>query len=267
METMDLKAINNSVITIAKGAGSILLRYWGSIREKDIVTKSLNSLVSKADQESEQYIIRQVSALIPGAVFLAEESSEQIDYSRGYAWIIDPLDGTTNYLHHFPYFAVSIALAYDGDIVAGVVYDPVKDEVFHAVKGQGAYVNRDPIKTSERPELSQSLIATGFPYSDFSFQEKYLKLFTSLMRKTRGIRRPGAASLDLAYTAAGIFDGFFEAGLQPWDVAAASIIVREAGGMVSDFGGGNGFMEKKEIIAANTLIYTSFLEEVKTYFI
>ncbi|MCO5230944.1 MAG: inositol monophosphatase [Chitinophagales bacterium] len=253
-----------SVIDIAQLAGGFIHAHYGKVDENQIHTKDLNSLVSYVDTNSETIIIERLRELLPESSFLAEESSAGLENTE-YVWIIDPLDGTTNFLHQIPIFAVSIALQYRGEIILGVVYEVNQKECFHAVKGQGAFLNGSPISVKNL-ELQDGLIATGFPYYDFSKTEAYLKVLENLMLHTRGVRRLGAAAVDLAYVACGRYNAFFEYSLAPWDVAAGALIVREAGGQVSDFLGEENWLLGKTIVAGSEKGHAGVLKLVKEYF-
>lgn len=221
----------------------------GKVSVEKIETKSLNSLVSYVDKTAERQLVAGLSELLPGSTFLTEE--ETVEQAEGeFQWIIDPLDGTTNFLHQLPYFAVSVALRQQGEIVMGIVYEVNRKECFYAWKNGGAWMNGQPIHCSPTQGLADSLVATGFPYRDFDIMERYLAIMVELMKNTRGLRRYGAAAVDLAYVACGRYDAFFEYGLAAWDVAAGILLVQEAGGRVSDFDGGADFLFGGRMLAA-----------------
>jgi myo-inositol-1(or 4)-monophosphatase len=222
-----------------------------------VMEKSHNSLVSYVDTTSEKILVERLGKLIPGSTFLTEEETTQ-QTSGEWQWIIDPLDGTTNFIHDIPVFAISVALLHHGEIVAGTVLEVNKDECFYAVKGLGAYLNGDSISVSKKA-LSSSLVATGFPYYDYRFTDAYLQVLKKLMLETRGIRRLGAAAVDLAYVACGRFDAFFEYSLAPWDVAAGALIVKEAGGIVCDFKQEQNWLHGRSIVACSPSVYDEFL--------
>jgi len=212
------------------------MKEYHRVSSSDIEIKDRNSLVSYVDKNAEKIIIDGLQPLIPEETFYTEESTVTRAVSE-YTWIIDPLDGTTNYLHQIPVFAVSIGLLYQGEIVLGMVYDCTRDDCFSATKGGGAFLNHNtPLQVNQDVLLKDATLATGFPYTDFSFLQDYLKKLGYVMQNSRGLRRLGAAAIDLAYVAAGRFDGFFEYGLNPWDVAGGILLVEEAGGVVRDFG-------------------------------
>jgi len=244
---------------LVRDTGQWILHQSSQFTSSDIIYKGTNDLVSFVDQQAEAKLKQGLSAIFPEAEFIAEETSA--DYEEvgdGYYWVIDPLDGTTNFLHKLPIFAVSVGLIYQKQPILGLIYEPNRDELFTAVQGHGAHLNGVPIRVSPENSLSKSLLATGFPYYDFSYQDRYLDLLKELMRSSHGLRRMGAAAIDLAYTACGRFEGFFEANLKPWDVAAGKIIIEEAGGMVTNFSGGQDVIFTGEIIGAGP-IFSEFL--------
>jgi myo-inositol-1(or 4)-monophosphatase len=245
--------------------GKFIAEEAGKFSKGDIELKGYNNFVTYVDKESERRLIEELSLIIPESAFIAEENTVEQSTAE-YTWIIDPLDGTTNYIHHLPVYSVSIALMHDNELVAGIVYEINNDECFYAWKGGGAFLDHRKIQVSDRKELSQALMATGFPYHDYSLLDNYLRLFRESMQKTRGIRRLGSAAVDLAYVACGRFDGFFEYGLNPWDVAAGALIVKEAGGMVCNFSSGDEYLFKKEIVATNGHIHHEFMDMVKNWF-
>ena len=210
--------------------------------------KGLNDLVSYVDKQAEKILVEGCRRILPEAGFITEEGTDSTKAER-YNWIIDPLDGTTNFIHGLPAYAVSVGLAEYDVPVMGVVYEINRDEMFHALRGTGAFCNDNPIHVSAVDDLSGSLLATGFPYYEFSQMNKYLKILNEFMQKTHGIRRVGSAAVDLAYTACGRFEGFFEYNLNSWDVAAGIVLVQEAGGIITDFSNGNDFVFGRELIA------------------
>jgi myo-inositol-1(or 4)-monophosphatase len=246
-------------VVIVRETGQWILQQSSQFSSSDIIYKGTNDLVSFVDQQAEAKLKQGLAQIFPEAKFIAEETSSNYDeVGDGYYWVIDPLDGTTNFLHKLPVFAVSVGLIYQKQPILGLIYEPNRDELFTAAKGQGAHLNGKPIQVSPEKSLSKSLLATGFPYYDFSYQDRYLELLKELMRSSHGLRRMGAAAIDLAYTACGRFEGFFEANLKPWDVAAGKIIIEEAGGMVTNFSGGQEVIFKGEIIGAGP-IFSEFL--------
>jgi myo-inositol-1(or 4)-monophosphatase len=262
---MNLQQTTKQISNLARAVGKFISDESLRFSQGDIEIKGLNSFVTYVDKESEKRLVEELSVIIPGSTFIAEEGT--VEQSRGeYTWIIDPLDGTTNYIHHLPVYSVSIALMHNDELVIGIVYEINSNECFYAWKGGGAFLNEQRIRVSQRNSLEQSLMATGFPYHDYSQLNNYMKLLRESMQKTRGIRRMGSAAVDLAYVACGRFDGFFEYGLKPWDVAAGALIVKESGGLVSNFSGGNDFLFKEEIVACNNLIHKEFSALVKNCF-
>jgi myo-inositol-1(or 4)-monophosphatase len=228
--------------------------------------KGKNDLVSYVDKEAERRLINALKALLPEAGFIAEESvSVQQLSDKEHHWIIDPLDGTTNFVHQLPVYAISIALVQGQDLVLGVVYEVNRKECFYAWKGGGAYCNGLPMHCSKATSLSQGLLATGFPYYDFTRMPYYLGILEDLMQQSHGLRRLGSAAVDLAYVACGRFEAFFEYNLQAWDVAAGALLVQEAGGLVSDFGGGQSYLFGKEILAAAPALQAHLLEVIQKH--
>jgi len=238
-------------IDAARRGAAVLLRYWEQLGKDDADLKSRHDWVSCADRESEAAIIAAISESRPDDTCLGEETGlTRRGISDERTWIIDPLDGTSNYLQHFPFWCVSIGLRRGDEIVAGVVYEPLRDIVFSAELGGGAFRDDQRIHVSSQPRVDGSFLATGFPFRAQQFVSMYCDIFEDVIRVAKGVRRAGSAALDLSYTAAGVFDGFFELHLAPWDVAAGSLLVREAGGVVSDFSGGERWLERGNIIGA-----------------
>jgi myo-inositol-1(or 4)-monophosphatase len=233
---MDLSNLCTQTLTLVQEVAVFIAKELGQVEEIEVKAEQFNNLVSYVDKSSEQKLIEGLSRLLPEAVFLAEENT-RAQASGDWRWIIDPLDGTTNFLHQLPCFAISVGLEHQGEMVLGVVHEISRSESFYAWKNGGAYLNGKRIQVSQRAGLREALIATGFPYHDFTRLEAYQKTNEHLMRHTRGIRRWGAAAVDLAYVACGRYDLFFEYHLQPWDVAAGGLLVLEAGGRVQDFQG------------------------------
>ena len=246
----------NVAVKAARAAGSIINRAALDIESVRVSQKKANDFVTEVDQAAEQAIIETLLAAYPGHGIWAEESGKEHGAQDSeFVWIIDPLDGTTNFIHGLPVYCVSIALAVKGKVEQAVVYDPTRNDLFTATKGRGAFLNDRRIRVSKRTELKQSLISTGFPYRQGDDFNRYLGMMGDVMQRTAGLRRPGAAALDLAYVAAGYTDGFFELGLQPWDVAAGSLLVTEAGGLVGNFTGESEFLEQHECLAGNPRVY------------
>jgi myo-inositol-1(or 4)-monophosphatase len=249
-----------AALAAAKAAGKIQTELFGHL--KHIKKKGEIDLVTEADIQSEKAIIKILNEEFPGDGFLTEESGA-INSDLERVWIIDPLDGTTNYAHSFPFFAVSIALQIKGEIVLGTVFNPVLNELFQAEKGAGATMNGSSINVTQTTAMKESLLATGFPYNIHKDYKDVLALFEQMLTKAQGVRRPGAAAIDLCYVACGRFDGFWEQNLNPWDTAAGSLIVQEAGGMVSDYKGEAYSPFQKTILAANPHIHAEMLKVLK----
>lgn len=246
-------------VRAARAAGNIITRNMDRLDRLTIASKRSNDFVSEVDHKAEQAIIEVLRQAYPDHGILAEESGQQQNNSE-YQWIIDPLDGTTNFLHGFPQFSVSIALRHKNRLEIGVVYDPVAQELFTAARGEGAQLNEKKIRVSTRKGLEGALLATGFPYYDQSYVDTYLMTMKALMAQTAGIRRPGSAALDLAWCAAGRTDGFWEFNLKAWDMAAGALLIREAGGIVSDLTGGEDYLNKGDILAASPKVYPAMLK-------
>ena len=245
----------------ARRAGTIIMRHFDRLDRVVVEQKGEHDLVSAVDREAESAIIDILRNAYPQHGVLAEESGESIESRSGLTWIIDPLDGTTNFLHGIPHFAVSIALAKGNRIEHGVVFDPVRTEAFTASRGYGAQLNERRIRVSTRGDLDSAVLGTGIPFRNVDkVLPMYMPMFDAMVRRCRGIRRAGSAALDLAYVAAGRFDGFWEIGLKPWDMAAGAVLVEEAGGLVSDFSGNPLFMESGNLLCANVKIYKEMLK-------
>lgn len=255
MDSVKLKLLLDKVISTAKDTGNWIRTERENFSSEKVEVKGLNDLVSYVDKRAEQRIVNELNSHF-GAGFIAEEGTQPD--TQDYNWIIDPLDGTTNFVHGIPCFAVSIALEYKGEVILGVVYEINRDECFYATKDGGSYLNSKTIRVSSTKKVNDSLIATGFPIYNFTRMEGYLKTIEYMMRNTRGVRRMGAAAVDLCYVACGRFDAYFEYNLNPWDVAAGALIVKEAGGTVTDFKNGNNWLFGREVIASNTLTHAEF---------
>lgn len=253
----------NIAVKAARRAGSIITRASEDIGSLTINDKGFNDFVSEVDLASEKEIIRVLKTAYPDHAFLGEESG--LTHQADNIWIIDPLDGTTNFLHGFPQYCISIALEQKGEITQAVIYDPNRNDLFTATKGQGAYLNQRRIRVSNKSKLKDSILGTGFPFRDFQHLPVYLKIFEEVVRGTSGIRRPGSAALDLAYVAAGWFDGFFEINLSKWDIAAGGLLVTEAGGMVSDFSEEEGWIESGNIVATTPKIYEPLIKIIQSH--
>jgi len=254
-----------TAIKAAGLAGKVILANLGNISKRDIGMKSASDFVTRVDRESERIIINAIKKEFPQHSFLAEESVHEAETEQ-YRWIIDPLDGTTNYIHQYPVFSISIALEYRREIILGVVYDPLRKEIFHAEKGKGAYLNKHQIRVSVVNALKDSLIATGFPFRKKECIDQYLKLFKNVFTRVSDLRRAGSAALDLASLACGRCEGFFEIGLSPWDMVAGALLIKEAGGVVTDFGGGTDYIKTGNIVAGAPVVHKALLKEVKKVF-
>jgi len=256
-----MKPTTNIAVRAARQAGKLLLRYYGQVDAKSVSEKGRNDFVSEVDRAAEQAIIEVIRRAYPNHAILAEESGEH----RGddFQWVIDPLDGTTNYLHGCPQFAVSIALKHRGQLESAVVYDPLREEMYTADRGGGAYLNDHRLRVNQRKDLHGALLGTGIPFRDQRFVDQYLAMMKLLIRDTAGIRRPGSAALDFAYVAAGRTDGFWELGLSPWDFAAGVLLVREAGGRVTDLAGGDRFFETGNVVAGGLKVHAAMLRTIE----
>ncbi len=254
-----------TAVFAALSAGQIISDNLGRLTKDDVGLKQVSDFVTRVDKESEACIIRIIRERYPDHHILAEETVKQT-VREGYRWIIDPLDGTTNYIHQYPVFCVSIALELHREVIAGVIFDPLRKDLFFAEKGKGAYLNEQPIIVSTIAACPDSLITTGFPFRRKEFIDQYLKLFKNVLFKVSDLRRAGSAALDLAYLAAGRCEGFFELGLSAWDIAAGSLIIEEAGGVITDFGGGDDYLSTGNIVAGNRAIQVELLKEVQAVF-
>lgn len=244
----------NTAIRAARAAGTVILRHFDRVRDLPVSSKGRYDFVTEVDHQAEQAIIQLLRKTYPHHGILAEESGRHGNQDE-FLWIIDPLDGTTNFIHGYPQFAVSIALQHRGKLDQAVVYDPIHNELYTASRGSGAQLDGRRIHVSRQTKLENALIGTGFPYRALDNMERYLDIFRQMIMHTAGIRRPGSASLDLAAVACGRFDGFWEFGLKPWDMAAGVLLIEEAGGMVSDMGGGPNYLECGDIVAGAPRIY------------
>ncbi|MDN5349950.1 MAG: monophosphatase [Bacteroidales bacterium] len=257
------EALTLSVADIAKKAGAFIREQSFKFNPEMAEQKGLHDLVSYVDRTSEEMILAALNKLLPEAGFIAEESGTKA--AAEYNWIVDPLDGTTNFVHGVPIYSVSIALQQNDKIVSAVVYEVSRNECFYAWQGSQAFLNEKAIAVSPTITLANSLLATGFPYKDFSRMEGYLQLFDDLMRNSRGLRRLGSAAVDLAYVACGRFEAFYEYGLNPWDVAAGAFIVEQAGGQLADFSSGENWLFGGEICASNKHTHNELLIKIKKY--
>lgn len=253
----------NIAVKAARRAAGIINRASMDLDQIEVRTKQPNEFVTEVDRAAEASIIETIREAYPDHAILAEESGALGESEH--QWIIDPLDGTTNFIHGFPQYAVSIAYAQAGVVQHGVVYDPTRNELFTASRGRGAFLNDRRIRVSRKIRLNDSLVGTGFPYRAFEHADAYMKMFRELTEKTAGLRRPGAASLDLAYVACGRFDAFFEIGLAQWDFAAAALMVQEAGGLVSDFAGDADYFNTGNIVAGTPKVFAQLMQVIQQH--
>jgi myo-inositol-1(or 4)-monophosphatase len=266
MSLSNLHPMINVAVKAARAAGAIINRAALDVESVRISQKQVNDFVTEVDQASEQAIIETLLGAYPGHGILAEESGQAHGAKDSeYIWIIDPLDGTTNFIHGFPVYCVSIGLQVRGKMEQAVIYDPTRNDLFTATKGRGAYMNDRRIRVSKRTRLQECIVSTGFPFRPGDNFPNYMAMMSDVMQRSAGLRRPGAAALDLAYVAAGFTDGFFETGLQPWDMAAGSLLVTEAGGLVGNFTGEADFLHQKECLAGNPKIYGQLVSMLGKY--
>ncbi len=249
----------NIAVKAARKAGHIINRASRDLDILKVETKRQNDFVTEVDRAAEAAVIGVLREAYPNHAILAEESGESTGSQGDFVWIIDPLDGTTNFIHGVPQYCVSIGLKHKGIITQAVVYDPAKNELFTATRGSGAYLNDKRMRVSKRLKIADALIGTGFPYSKVDVLDRYIAMFRKVTLNCAGIRRPGAAALDLAYVAAGRFDGFWEMGLSPWDMAAGSLLVQESGGLIGDFSGDSNYLESGEVVAGNAKVFAQLL--------
>ena len=261
---MNLEAITSLVCGLSRETGAYIKREVSRFTETAIEEKGRHNFVTYVDRTAEERIVKELSIILPNAGLFAEEGTHTSGKSS-LQWIIDPLDGTTNFIHRVPVYSISIGLLENRTLLLGVVFEINQDECFYGWKGGGAWLNGNPIKVSATRKLDKSLMATGFPYTDYARLDDYISLFKDLLQKTQGVRRFGSAAVDLAYVASGRFDGFYEYGLNPWDVAAGAMLVKEAGGMVTDFLGLDDYIHGKEIVASNGFIHKELLKSVREH--
>ena len=265
MNDRELKEITLRVAKLAEQVGRYIENERNNFNAfQHVERKSFNSLVSYVDKTAEEQLVNGLLQIVPQAGFVTEEGTAG-EEGQDILWIIDPLDGTTNYIHGIPCYAVSVALTYKHELMVGVVYEITKAENFYAWKRGGAYLNSDRIQVSSQTAFAASLYATGFPYCDFDFMRGYLDLLAHMMQHSRGVRRLGSAATDLAYVACGRFEGFYEYGLSPWDVAGGALLVKEAGGVVADFNGGEAFIYGREIISVNRHTAEELTKAIQKY--
>jgi len=266
LHNMAMHPMLGIAVKAARRAGSVINRGARDIDLLTITSKGPKDFVSEVDREAERMIVETLLATYPDHAILAEEGTAKGDNADAEnVWIIDPLDGTTNFLHGFPQYCVSIALAQRGVVTQGVVYDPVRNDLFTATRGRGAFLNDRRIRVSRRQHLRDCLIGTGFPFRDGSYLDTYLRMMKTMIEQTAGLRRPGAAALDLAYVAAGFYDGFWEVGLNAWDVAAGSLLIQEAGGLIGDLAGDGDFLHGGQVIAATPKIFAQMVTALSPF--
>jgi len=255
-----------TAVKAARRAGNVITR---GARDLDLLTvtaKGPKDFVSEVDRAAEAAIVETIHSVYPEHAILAEEGTGRgRNPDAEHLWIIDPLDGTTNFLHGFPQYCVSIALAHKGVVTQGVIFDPIRNDLFTATRGRGAFLNDRRIRVSRRAHLRDCLIGTGFPFRDGSYLDTYLQMMKVMIQQTAGLRRPGAAALDLAYVAAGFYDGFFEIGLNAWDVAAGSLLVLEAGGLIGDFAGEGDYLHGGQVIAATPKVFAEIVQTLAPF--
>tara|TARA_R110000868_G_scaffold1554_3_gene12475 strand:+ start:38063 stop:38884 length:822 start_codon:yes stop_codon:yes gene_type:complete len=248
-------ALINVMNNAARKASRLLMRDFGEVEQLQVSRKGPGDFVSEADRRTENILHEELHKARPGFGFLMEEGGAIEGENANERWIIDPIDGTTNFLHGIPHFAISIAVERDKELVAGIVYEPVRDEIFWAERNEGAFLNRRRLRVSERSDMADALIATGIPFGKRPGKKAFSAMLTAAMDKTAGVRRQGSAALDLAYVAAGRYEGFWEVGLSPWDIAGGIVIVREAGGLVSQIDGRDNMLYGDSILASNQRLY------------
>ncbi len=253
-----------NAVKAARRAGSIITRASEDVGSLKVRSKTFNDFVSEVDHASERAIIEILQDAYPDHGFLGEESGTSNSEADN-IWIIDPLDGTTNFLHGFPQYSISIALQQQGVLTQAVVYDPNRNDLFTATRGRGAFLNDKRIRVSNRTKLQECIIGTGFPYRDFQHMDAYMGMFKDMIKKTSGLRRPGSAALDLAYVAAGWFDGFWEINLSKWDIAAGALLIQEAGGIVGDFEGNESWIDTGNIVAGNPKVFAQMLQTLSPH--
>ena len=258
-----LSPVLNVMISAARKASRALRRDFGEVENLQVSRKGPGDFVTNSDMRSEKILREELEYARPGYGFLIEESGEIIGNDKTHRWIVDPLDGTTNFLHGIPHFSISIALEREGELVAGVVYNPITDELFYAEKGQGAFMNDKRLRVAARISLADAVFACGDPHSNREGREAFIAEIDRLLPKISGLRRMASSALDLAWVAAGRVDGFWERGLAPWDIAAGIVLVREAGGIVTDIHNGSQFLEQGNIIASNDVLHRLLMQYLK----
>jgi len=255
----------NIAVRAARSAGRILMRFYERADQLTVEAKGRNDFVSEVDRAAEAAIVQELRGKFPDHAILGEEGGRQGGRGRDFEWIIDPLDGTTNYLHGFPQFSVSIAMKYRGQLEHAVVYDPLREELFTATRGGGAHLNDRRLRVTKRPGIEGALLGTGIPFRDLSHIDAYLGMLKALLADSAGIRRPGSAALDFAYVAAGRLDGFWELGLAPWDAAAGALLVTEAGGTVTDLAGGERYLDTGNAVAGNLKLHAALIQRLRPF--
>jgi len=253
------------VLDLVKEVGEYLASQLNTLSNDQIVTKGKMDFVTVVDKEAEKRLVKGLSKVLPESGFIAEEGTST---KKGdiYNWIVDPLDGTTNYIHGVSPFCISVALQEKNELIFGVIYDPISKECFHAEKNKPAFLNSNEIRVSDKQHLSESLVATGFPYTDFSRINEYMESLREIMKTTHGVRRLGSAAIDLAYVACGRYDAFYEYHLKPWDVAAGTVLIKQAGGTVCDFNGGQNFLFGENYVGTNGACHSDFMDLIRKYF-
>jgi myo-inositol-1(or 4)-monophosphatase len=263
---MDLKTICQNACLIAAEAGNFIRTERQHFQANSVEVKSFNQLVSYVDKTAEEILVKGLSAALPEAGFITEEETIATQ-NKEWMWVIDPLDGTTNFIHNLPVYSVSIGLLKNNKPMMGIVYEVNKDEMFYAWNGGGAFLNGQPISVKTNADLGKSLLATGFPYYDYQQMDAYLDTLKYFMKNTQGMRRMGSAAIDLAYTACGRFDAFFEYGLSPWDVAGGICLIEEAGGVIADFEGGNNALFGRSIMGSSKALFPAFSKVIRDNFV
>ncbi|WP_373514127.1 inositol monophosphatase family protein [Persicitalea sp.] len=263
---MNFEALTHQVVEVVKQASSFIQQEAASFRQEKVEYKDVNNLVSYVDKEAEKLLVDGLRAILPEASFITEEGTTGLAPDLdALNWIIDPLDGTANFVHGLPVYCVSVGLARGKEPLVGVIHEPNRDELFYGWQGGGAWCNGEKMQVSPASQLGESLLATGFPYYIFDKHDRYMKILETLMRQTHGLRRLGAAAVDLAYVAAGRFEGFYEYNLQSWDMAAGVLLVQEAGGLVTDFSGGDNYLFGGDVVAAGP-VHTELLAVIEDIF-
>jgi myo-inositol-1(or 4)-monophosphatase len=260
----ELEILCQKVCEVSKHIGKFILLEQKRLVTSSVEAKGTNDFVTYVDKASEQLLVNELRGLLPEAGFITEENTVSQE-DKPYKWVIDPIDGTTNFIHGLPLFCISIALMHEQKVILGVIYEMSNNECFHAVEGGNAYLNEKVISVSNRAALKDSLLVTGFPYRFEGMLDQWVELFKYLIQNTHGVRRLGSAAIDLAYVACGRFEAFYEYGLSPWDVAAGVLIVKQAGGQVSDYNGGNDYIFGKELLAGNGAINNELMQHIQHY--